>query len=194
MLTAQRRARDGSHHGGPRARDRHRRRDRAPRRLDHPRDRVLADGPADRAPAARRGRPAAQRGLGRQPAGPRGARDRRLPEPLRAPRAQPQPRALLDRLHARGADRLRPAGAPRAARARRPRARRAPRGPGRLQCADPGAAARSVWNSGGGGSWFLDTHGRNSTMSPNFTFMYRRRVSRFDPDAYDFEPRLDAAA
>ena len=54
--------------------------------------------------------------------------------------------------------------------------------------------ARSVWNTGGCGSWYLDAHGRNSTMWPDFTFMYRRRVSRFDPDDYDFEPRLDAAA
>ena len=54
--------------------------------------------------------------------------------------------------------------------------------------------ARSVWNTGGCGSWYLDAHGRNSTMWPDFTFMYRRRVSRFGPDAYDFEPRLDEAA
>jgi cation diffusion facilitator CzcD-associated flavoprotein CzcO len=38
---------------------------------------------------------------------------------------------------------------------------------------------RSVWNSGGCGSWYLDAEGRNTTMWPGFTMEYRLRTRRF---------------
>jgi cation diffusion facilitator CzcD-associated flavoprotein CzcO len=44
--------------------------------------------------------------------------------------------------------------------------------------------ARSVWDSGGCGSWYLDRHGRNSTMWPGFTFEFRQRTRVFDLDSY----------
>ncbi|HEX6488717.1 MAG TPA: NAD(P)/FAD-dependent oxidoreductase [Candidatus Dormibacteraeota bacterium] len=46
----------------------------------------------------------------------------------------------------------------------------------------------SVWNSGGCQSWYLDSHGRNSTLWPDFTWKYRLMMRRFDADAYDLIP------
>lgn len=46
----------------------------------------------------------------------------------------------------------------------------------------------TVWNAGGCASWYLDANGRNSTMWPDYTFRYRRRVERFDVADYDVEP------
>ena len=83
---------------------------RAADRLDHPRDRLSPHGPSDRLPAQGRRRAAARRRLEGQPAGLPRHRDQRLSEPLPALRAQPQPRPLVDRLHAGESDPLRPAG------------------------------------------------------------------------------------
>ena len=47
---------------------------------------------------------------------------------------------------------------------------------------------RTVWNTGGCQSWYLDANGRNSVQWPDFTFMFRRRVDRFDPDDYVLQP------
>lgn len=45
--------------------------------------------------------------------------------------------------------------------------------------------ARSVWNTGGCGSWYLHPEsGRNTTLWPGFTFDFHRRLRRFDPEAY----------
>jgi cation diffusion facilitator CzcD-associated flavoprotein CzcO len=46
----------------------------------------------------------------------------------------------------------------------------------------------SVWNSGGCVSWYLDEHGRNSTIWPGSTWPYRQRTRSFDPERYAFEP------
>ncbi|MFD6451013.1 flavin-containing monooxygenase, partial [Nocardia sp. NPDC060220] len=45
--------------------------------------------------------------------------------------------------------------------------------------------ARTVWVNGGCTSWFLDKHGNNSALWPDFSFKYRRMVRTFDIDAYD---------
>jgi cation diffusion facilitator CzcD-associated flavoprotein CzcO len=44
--------------------------------------------------------------------------------------------------------------------------------------------ARTVWNSGGCKSWYLDAGGRNSTLWPSFTFAFRRRTRTFDESGY----------
>ncbi len=44
---------------------------------------------------------------------------------------------------------------------------------------------RTVWSSGGCASWYLDEHGRNTTLWPRATFTFRRLLSRFDADAYE---------
>ena len=46
----------------------------------------------------------------------------------------------------------------------------------------------SVWTSGGCVSWYLDEHGRNSTIWPGSTWPYHRRTRSFDPERYEFEP------
>jgi cation diffusion facilitator CzcD-associated flavoprotein CzcO len=43
---------------------------------------------------------------------------------------------------------------------------------------------RTVWNAGGCSSWYLDRHGRNTTLWPTFTWTFRRQVRRFDPEEY----------
>jgi cation diffusion facilitator CzcD-associated flavoprotein CzcO len=47
----------------------------------------------------------------------------------------------------------------------------------------------SVWTSGGCVSWYLDEHGRNSTIWPGSTWPYRRRTRRFDPGDYELGTR-----
>ncbi|HSY15215.1 MAG TPA: 4-hydroxyacetophenone monooxygenase, partial [Jatrophihabitantaceae bacterium] len=50
---------------------------------------------------------------------------------------------------------------------------------------------RTVWTTGGCASWYLDAHGRNTTLWPNFTFAFRAITRRFDLDAYDSTTHAD---
>ena len=43
---------------------------------------------------------------------------------------------------------------------------------------------RTVWNAGGCASWYLDSHGRNTTLWPDFTWRFRRATRRFDTENY----------
>jgi cation diffusion facilitator CzcD-associated flavoprotein CzcO len=52
--------------------------------------------------------------------------------------------------------------------------------------------AGSVWTDGGCRSWYLDRHGRNSTLWPDFTWRYALRTRRFDLDNY--RARLDISS
>jgi hypothetical protein len=52
----------------------------------------------------------------------------------------------------------------------------------------------TVWNSGGCASWYLDSHGRNTTLWPTFTFVYRRRLRSIDLSEYTVRERTPAAA
>jgi cyclohexanone monooxygenase len=47
---------------------------------------------------------------------------------------------------------------------------------------------RTVWSTGGCSSWYLDEHGRNTTLWPKATFTFRRLLAAFDPEAYDVRP------
>ncbi len=42
----------------------------------------------------------------------------------------------------------------------------------------------TVWVAGGCASWYLDSTGRNSTLWPDFSWRFRRRVARLDPGEY----------
>ena len=44
--------------------------------------------------------------------------------------------------------------------------------------------AGTVWNTGGCQSWYLDKQGRNTSLWPDFTFVFRRKTHRFDPEHY----------
>ncbi len=44
--------------------------------------------------------------------------------------------------------------------------------------------ARSVWNTGGCSSWYIDANGRNSTAWPYFTWRFWLRTRRFKPSDY----------
>ncbi len=48
---------------------------------------------------------------------------------------------------------------------------------------------RTVWSTGGCASWYLDAHGRNTTLWPRTTYTFRRLLSRFDPSAYEVTAR-----
>lgn len=58
--------------------------------------------------------------------------------------------------------------------------------------------AKSVWMNGGCASWYMDKHGHNTTLWPDFTFEFRRLTKHFDLDAYrsvasaDLAPRTSA--
>jgi cation diffusion facilitator CzcD-associated flavoprotein CzcO len=47
---------------------------------------------------------------------------------------------------------------------------------------------RTIWNTGGCASWYLDEQGRNTTLWPDFTWKYRLLMRRFDAGAYDLIP------
>jgi len=42
----------------------------------------------------------------------------------------------------------------------------------------------TVWLAGGCGSWYLDRHGHNTTLWPDFTFRFRRLTRRLDRENY----------
>lgn len=42
----------------------------------------------------------------------------------------------------------------------------------------------TVWTAGGCASWYLDRTGQNSTLWPDFSWRFRRRVARLRPDEY----------
>jgi cation diffusion facilitator CzcD-associated flavoprotein CzcO len=52
---------------------------------------------------------------------------------------------------------------------------------------------RTVWNSGGCSSWYIDRNGRNTTIWPDFTWRFRLKTRRFDASAYAARPSLAAA-
>jgi cation diffusion facilitator CzcD-associated flavoprotein CzcO len=43
---------------------------------------------------------------------------------------------------------------------------------------------RTVWSTGGCASWYLDEHGRNTTLWPRTTFAFRGLLRRFDLEKY----------
>ncbi|MFC4373842.1 flavin-containing monooxygenase [Nocardia halotolerans] len=45
--------------------------------------------------------------------------------------------------------------------------------------------AGTVWNAGDCTSWFVDEHGHNATLWPDFSFRYHRITRKFDLTAYD---------
>ncbi|MCT7661095.1 flavin-containing monooxygenase [Mycobacterium deserti] len=53
--------------------------------------------------------------------------------------------------------------------------------------------AGSVWMTGGCASWYLDAHGNNTTLWPDFTFRFRRQTRRFDLDSYETSLDIDAS-
>jgi len=53
---------------------------------------------------------------------------------------------------------------------------------------------RTVWNTGGCASWYLDAEGRNTTLWPDFTWRFRQRTRRFDAEHYEFGSPVKPAA
>lgn len=45
---------------------------------------------------------------------------------------------------------------------------------------------KTVWNTGGCQSWYLDDKGRNPTLWPDFTFRFLQKTRRFDIDSYAY--------
>ena len=44
--------------------------------------------------------------------------------------------------------------------------------------------ARTVWSTGGCASWYVDAHGRNTSLWPDFTFVFRQKTHRFHAGDY----------
>ena len=53
---------------------------------------------------------------------------------------------------------------------------------------------RTVWNSGGCASWYLDVNGRNTTIWPDFTWRYWLKTRHFDAEAYELTAPSKAPA
>ena len=53
---------------------------------------------------------------------------------------------------------------------------------------------KSVWNSGGCSSWYLDARGRNPTLWPGSTVEFRLRLRKFDVEAYESLDRRPVSA
>ena len=53
---------------------------------------------------------------------------------------------------------------------------------------------RTVWNTGGCLSWYLDAQGRNTTVWPTFTWRFRRATRTFRPDEYVIYEQLGERA
>ncbi|SHG19061.1 cyclohexanone monooxygenase [Jatrophihabitans endophyticus] len=49
--------------------------------------------------------------------------------------------------------------------------------------------ARTIWQTGGCASWYLDKFGNNTTLWPGFTFAFRRMTRSFDIANYDTTER-----
>jgi hypothetical protein len=45
----------------------------------------------------------------------------------------------------------------------------------------------TVWTAGQCQSWYLDDTGRNTSLWPSWSFRFRQRTRRFDPESYVFE-------
>jgi cyclohexanone monooxygenase len=45
-------------------------------------------------------------------------------------------------------------------------------------------SAGTVWLGGGCASWYLDPHGHNTTLWPDFTFRFRRMLKQLDRENY----------
>jgi cation diffusion facilitator CzcD-associated flavoprotein CzcO len=52
--------------------------------------------------------------------------------------------------------------------------------------------ATTVWNSGGCSSWYLDKRGKNTVLWPDFTWRFRLRTQRFEPERFLFGARPPA--
>ena len=52
---------------------------------------------------------------------------------------------------------------------------------------------RTVWNSGGCASWYIDAEGRNTTIWPDFTFRFWNETREFDAAAYELAPARTSA-
>ena len=52
---------------------------------------------------------------------------------------------------------------------------------------------RTIWQTGGCASWYLDKHGNNTTLWPSFTFVFRHLTRRFDVAAYETTARQAGA-
>ncbi|MFG3104008.1 flavin-containing monooxygenase [Streptomyces sp. NPDC048182] len=48
--------------------------------------------------------------------------------------------------------------------------------------------ATTVWETGGCRTFYRDANGRNATLYPDWTFAFRRRATRWKPDAYHLTP------
>lgn len=53
---------------------------------------------------------------------------------------------------------------------------------------------RTVWETGGCRSWYMDAGGKNVALWPNFTWQFRLRTRRFRLNDYDWRPHPRASA
>jgi hypothetical protein len=47
---------------------------------------------------------------------------------------------------------------------------------------------KTVWNTGGCASWYIDAEGKNTTIWPDFTWRFWQQTREFDVAAYELTP------
>ena len=47
--------------------------------------------------------------------------------------------------------------------------------------------SKGIWTTGGCTSWYLDSHGKNRTIWPKFTFQYWWETRKVDADDFSWE-------
>ena len=52
--------------------------------------------------------------------------------------------------------------------------------------------SKTVWNTGGCASWYLDSEGRNTTLWPRTTITLKRQLARFDVERYQTTTATEA--
>ena len=118
----------------------------------------------------------------------------RLPQPVPDRRPEHRARPQLDDLHDRVADRLRPERTPDDARAEAARSSTCAPTRRRATTSSSTRGSRTRCGRAGCTSWYLTRSGKNTTLWPGFTFEFRLRTRRFDPDDYELAHQNEAGS
>ena len=122
-------------------------------------------------------------------------RSRGFPNLFQIVGAQHRPGPLLHGVHHREPDRLHPSRAPEDGRpTASPRVEPRPEAQEAWNDDMQRRMQRTVWNTGGCASWYLDAHGRNTTLWPRTTFKFRALLVELRPRQYVVDRRHRGAA
>ncbi len=111
----------------------------------------------------------------------------RLPQPLLHARPQHGARPQLGGLHDRAADEVHHQDARRDGQARCGRRRGDPEAQTEFNEEIQKLVEKGIWTQGGCTSWYLDSHGKNRTIWPKFTFQYWWETRKVEAKDFEWE-------